>query len=71
MMKAHCDRCEELLDDHYQGWVEISSKIFHFHIETNHRNKEGEFCLKCLILILEAYLSELKSDKTVDANIIK
>ena len=71
MMKNHCDRCEVLLNENCPSWIEIDKKIYHFHIEINSKNKEGEFCFDCLIIITGEYIAKIKSINSSDINIAK
>lgn len=60
MMKAHCDRCDELIDN-YPSWFEEreKDKEYIWHIYINNHKGQG-FCKNCTIQILSNYLKILE-----------
>lgn len=59
MMRAHCDRCDKLVD-HYPTWFEErmndKNKIYHININVT---KEEQFCRDCVLEIVSSYLKIL------------
>lgn len=59
-MKAHCDRCEKLIED-YTNWVEErnDNNNYVWHIDIN-PTKSQQFCKECTIIILEFYIKAIQ-----------
>lgn len=63
MMKAHCDRCEKLIDS-YPAWCDEGmhekNKIYHIYINVDSNGDAQQFCNSCMIIILELYLKAIR-----------
>lgn len=60
MMKAHCDRCENLVDN-FPSWFgeREKDKEYIWHVRIN-IHKDEVFCKNCTIQILTNYLKILE-----------
>lgn len=57
-MKAHCDKCDKLIEEYGASWIEIDKAIYHIAI-SNGRN-ESLLCKFCRTNILIAHIDILK-----------